>query len=139
MGQEKGLAKMAEIKGNKKDSGVWALLISDTMKGYCFVEGSDLISVEKNMAEIRSITGRALQGKTVPIEEIADLIIPRSPVEGLEEGTTVKIIDGPFKDLRATITRMDSAANEITVELLDSNMQLPIKIHADYVKKVSEE
>lgn len=138
MGQEKSLAKMAELKSQKEGSGIWSILLSDSLKGYCFVEGEGLIPVEKTMSEVRSITGRALQGREVPMEEIQDLIVPKSPIADLEPGTTVRIIDGPFKDLRARITRMDSES-EITVELLDSNMKLPVKIHADYVKKVGEE
>lgn len=138
MGQEKALTKMAEIKSNKEDSGIYALLLSDTLKGYVFVEGETMIKVEKTMSEVRSVTGRALGGKTVAIEEISDLIVPKSPVAGLEVDSIVKIIDGPFRDLRAKITRMDSDT-EITVELLDSNMKLPLKLHADYVKKVADD
>ncbi|MCY3410488.1 MAG: transcription elongation factor Spt5 [Candidatus Heimdallarchaeota archaeon] len=138
MGQEKALMKMAEVKGGKEDSGVWAVLISDSLKGYVFVEGEDMISVEKTMGEIRQVSGRAISGQTTPIDEIGDLILPKSPIEGLEEGKIVKIIDGPFINLRAKITRMDSDT-EITVELLDSNMKLPVKIHADYVKKISDD
>lgn len=138
MGQEKSLTSVAEMKSKKEGSGVWALLVSDTLKGYVFVEGEDMISVEKTMGEVRAVTGRALGSKTVDINEISDLVVPKSPVEGLDEGGIVKIIDGPFKDLRAKITRMDSDT-EITVELLDSNMKLPLKLHADYVKKISED
>ena len=39
MGQEKSLANLSELKANKENSGVTAILISDMMRGYCFIEG----------------------------------------------------------------------------------------------------
>ena len=54
----------------------------------------------------------------------------------MQEGDIIEIIDGPFKGLRAKLTRIEGASQEITAELLDSTMALPVRIHADYVKKL---
>ena len=64
-------------------------------------------------------------------------------VHKLEENTTgfgdtVDIINGPFKGSRAIITRVDEANEEVTAEISSSAMNLPLKLHADYVKKVAD-
>lgn len=137
MGQERSLARLAELKANKEDSGVYAVMISDMMKGYCFIEGEDQMQVEKLASEIRILSNRAIQDKEVPIEQIIDLLNPTPAIEGLIEGDMVEIIDGPFKGLKAKLIRIEDGSQEITAELLDSTMALPVRIHADYVKKLA--
>ena len=53
MGQEKSLANLSELKANKENSGVTAILISDMMRGYCFIEGESQTKVEDLAADIR--------------------------------------------------------------------------------------
>ena len=51
-------------------------------------------------------------------------------------GDIVEIISGPFKGSRAKIVTITMTREEITVELLDSRITIPIVIHADYVRKL---
>ncbi len=47
---------------------------------------------------------------------------------------TVEIIGGPFKGMKATITRIDKEKEEATVVLLDASYQLPVTVDANYLK-----
>ncbi len=136
MGQEKSLARLSQIKASKDDSGIYSILIPDTLKGYCFIEGESQIKIESTVSQIKVISGRAVGNREVPIEELSDFLNPRPSVEGLETGDIVEIIDGPFKGLRAKLTRIEDTSQEVTAELLDSTMALPVRIHADYVKRI---
>lgn len=136
MGQERSLARLAKLKGNKEDSGMYAVLISDTLSGYCFIEGVDQLKIEESMSGVRVISGRAVGNRPIEIDELLDLLNPKPSIEGLETGDIVEIVDGPFKGLKARLTRIEDASQEITAELLESNMALPIRIHADYVKRI---
>ena len=137
-GQEKSLAKLADLKGSKKDSGVYAVLLSEAHKGYAFVEGDSQMKVETSLAGVKPLSARAVGTDAVPIEELSGLLNPRPAIEGLEIGAIVQIVDGPFKGLKAKLTRVEDSSQDITVEVLESSMTLPIRIHADYVKKVSD-
>jgi transcriptional antiterminator NusG len=137
-GQEKSLAKLAALKGSKTDSGVYAILLSEAHKGYAFVEGDSQMKVEISLAGVKPLSARAVGTEAVPIDELSSLLNPRPAIEGLEIGAIVQIIDGPFKGLKAKLTRVEESSPEITVELLDSTMTLPVRIHGDYVKKMSE-
>jgi transcriptional antiterminator NusG len=48
------------------------------------------------------------------------------------------VIGGPFKGMRAKITRIDKAKAEVTLELLEATFTLPITVHADYVKLIEK-
>ena len=137
-GQEKSLAKLADLKGSKVDSGVYAVLLSEAHKGYAFVEGDSQMKVEVSLAGVKPLSARAVGTDAVPIEELSSLLNPRPAIEGLEIGAIVQIVDGPFKGLKAKLTRVEDSSQDITVEVLESSMTLPIRIHADYVKKVSD-
>lgn len=139
MGQERSLARLAELKSKKEGSGVYAVLIPDSLSGYCFVEGESQMRIESSLAGIRIISSRAVANKSVPIDDLIELLNPKPSIEGLIEGDIVEIINGPFKGYRAQLTRIEGVSQEITAELLESTMALPVKIHADYVKKLTIE
>ena len=56
MGQEKSLARLSQVKGGKADSGIYAILIPDTLKGYCFIEGEDQLKIENTVSQINRIS-----------------------------------------------------------------------------------
>src|SRR4030065_25452 len=52
------------------------------------------------------------------------------------EVDVVETTGGPFKGMRAKITRIDKSKGEVTLELLEATFTLPITVHSDYVKLV---
>jgi transcriptional antiterminator NusG len=56
----------------------------------------------------------------------------------LHEDDIVEVTGGPFKGMRAKITRIDKAKAEVTLELLEATFTLPITVHSDYVKLVEK-
>ena len=69
--------------------------------------------------------------------EIENYLIKKSTVSELAVDGTVEIIGGPFKGMKATITRVDHDKEEATVILLDAPYQLPVTVDANYLKAVS--
>ena len=52
----------------------------------------------------------------------------------LQEGQLVEIISGPFKGDKAKITRVNAAKEEVTVELQEAAVKIPVTIKAENVK-----
>jgi transcriptional antiterminator NusG len=50
----------------------------------------------------------------------------------------VEITGGPFKGMRAKITRVNPVRKEATLELLEATFTLPITVNADYLKLVQK-
>ena len=59
-------------------------------------------------------------------------------IEELDAEDIVEIVGGPFKGMRAKITRVDKTKEEVVLELLEATFTLPITVHADYVKVVEK-
>ena len=109
------------------------LLLSD-LKGYVVVEAQDASAMFDAIQGIRHVRGQ-LRGE-LTYNEIDKYLIKKSTVSELAVENTVEIIGGPFKGMKATITRLDQEKEEATVILLDATYQLPVTVDANYLKLV---
>ena len=109
------------------------VLLSD-LKGYVVVEALDASAMFNAIQGIRHVRGQ-LRGE-LTYDEIEKYLIRKSTVSELAVENTVEIIAGPFKGMKATITRLDQEKEEATVILLDATYQLPVTVDANYLKLV---
>jgi transcriptional antiterminator NusG len=58
-------------------------------------------------------------------------------VEELNLDDVVEVIGGPLKGMKAKVVKIDKAKNEVTIELLEATVTMPITVNADYVRVVS--
>ena len=70
------------------------------------------------------------------MEEIKHFLVPKPAVSGIEEGTIVELIAGPFKGEKAVVKRVDHTKEEITVELYESIVPIPITVRGDNVRVI---
>ena len=131
-GQERNVADILAARAQSKGLEIRAILAPETLKGYIFVEGRSAHMVESAIEGIKHIKSRV--PGLVGFEEIEKYIVTKPVIEELNVGTSVEIIGGPFKGMKATITRVDRSKQEVTLELLEATFTLPITVHADYVK-----
>jgi transcriptional antiterminator NusG len=92
--------------------------------------------VEEAIAGVRHVRSR-IPG-LVSFAEIERYIVRKPVIEDLYEDDVVEITGGPFKTMRAKITRIDKPKGEVTLELLEATFTLPITVHSDYVKLVEK-
>ena len=135
-GQEKNVANLIEAKVKMNDLQVTAVLVPEMLKGYIFIEADGPHSVEKSIAGVKHVRSRVPGVVTFP--EVERYIIIKPVIEELDENDLVEVVGGPFKGMRAKITRVDKAKEDVTLELLEATFTLPITVHADYVKLVEK-
>jgi len=131
-GQEKNVADLIAAKAQMKEIPLIAILVPETLKGYVFVEARSPHFVEEAIAGIRHVKSRV--PGIVDFSEVERYIVIKPVIEELDEDDIVEVIGGPFKGMRAKITRVDKTKEEVTLELLEATFTLPITVHADYVK-----
>ena len=110
------------------------------IKGYIFAEGS-------NGAVHKAVQGqlhiRGVIDKPVPLDDIKHFLETEKRERiHVEEGNIVEIIGGPFKGENGKITRVDAVKDEVTIELLDASIPIPVTIATEFiriVKRVSKE
>jgi len=122
------------IEGSKLP--IKAVLVPEMLKGYVFVEAEGPHFVEEAIAGIKHVRSRV--PGIVSFSEVEKYIVVKPVIEELDVEDVVEIISGPFKGMRAKITRIDKTKSEVTLELLEATFTLPITVHADYVKVVEK-
>jgi transcriptional antiterminator NusG len=135
-GQERNVARLVSAKVEMTHIPIKAILVPDTLKGYVFIEADGPHLVEEAIAGVRHVRSR-IPG-LVSFAEIERYIIRKPVLEDLNEEDVVEITGGPFKGMRAKITRIDKSKGEVTLELLEATFTLPITVHSDYVKLVQK-
>lgn len=131
-GQEKNVAKLVERRVRTSGLPIVSILAPETLRGYIFVEASGPHLVEEAITGIKHTKSR-VPGK-VSFSEVERYLMTKPVIEELDVGDSVEIIAGPFKGMKAQLTRIDRARQEVTLELLEATFTLPITVHADYVK-----
>ena len=135
-GQEKNVANLIEAKAKMGEIAIKAVLVPEMLKGYVFIEADGPHSVEKVIAGVKHVRSRVPGIVTFP--EVERYIVVKPVIEELDEDDLVEVVGGPFKGMRAKITRVDKAKEDVTLELLEATFTLPITVHADYVKLVEK-
>ena len=131
-GQEKVVLRLLEAKMRTGSINVQSILLVDNLKGYIVVEAEDPQDMFSAIQGIRHVKGQ-LRGE-LQFSEIENYLIKKSTVSELAVDGTVEVIGGPFKGMKATITRVDHDKEEATVILLDAPYQLPVTVDANYLK-----
>lgn len=134
--QERTVADNIEkVTREQKDIHVTAVMVPEELKGYVLVESPDSIARIEQLVELIPHARAVVQGST-SLSEVEHFLVPKPVVSGITEGTIVEIIAGPFKGEKAVVKRIDSGKEEITVELYESMVPIPITVRGDSVRVV---
>jgi transcriptional antiterminator NusG len=133
-GQERTVSIMLADKAKVEGLPIAAILAPAELKGYIIIEAERPHIVDELIRGMRH-TRERVQG-TISPEEVDHYIETKPVVEGLEEGTLVEVIAGPFKGMQARVVRVDVGKEEVTIEILEAAFTLPITVHADYVREL---
>ena len=134
-GQEKVVLRQLEAKMRSGELDVQSVLIVDNLKGYVVIEAQDPQAMFMATQGLRHVKGQ-LRGE-LEYSEIESYLVKKSTVSELAVDGIVEVIGGPFKGMKATITRVDHDKEEATVILLDAPYQLPVTVDANYLKPVA--
>lgn len=134
--QERIVANLLELAVKKNQLAIYSILEPKELKGYIIVESEsyeDVLRAIKGMPHVRGVIK-----KEISFAEIEHFLTPRKAVEQIKEGDTIEVVSGPFKGEMAIVKRVDEAKNEITVELLNAVVPIPVTVKADHVRIVSK-
>ena len=133
-GQEKTVATFVAKRAVQKSKPIYAVLALDTWKGYVLFESATSQAVDESIQGFKHVRSK-IPGM-MQYQDIEKFLVTKSMVAELNEGDTVEIVSGPFKSMRARITRLEKEKQEVTVILLDTVYQMPISLDAAYLKLV---
>jgi len=135
IGRENIVIEAMAGKVKAKGLNVKAMVHPEEIKGYVFVEG-ELRDVEEMIREIPH--ARGILRKTVSITDIKRFLEPKKVEIKINEGDIVEVIGGPFKGEKGKVTRYDSTKVEVTIELIEITVPIPVTVNAGLVKVVKK-
>lgn len=146
IGHEKTVADGIAVKAKREKVEVYSILAPAPIRGYVYLEGvnpdrlTDLIKgVKRARGMVRARGSDDPADSIIPIEQIVPFLEPKPLVSGIVEGNIVEITQGPFKGEKARVTQIDEAKEEITVELIEAMISIPITVRGDAVRVLEKE
>ena len=135
--QERSVANLISQVARKEKYDIRALLVPDVLKGYVLVESPAPEIVEQAIQGVPH--ARSIIKGASSFDEVEHFLTPKPAVVGINEGSIVELISGPFKGEMARVKRVDVTKEEITVELFEAMVPIPITVRGDHVRILSKD
>ena len=78
-----------------------------------------------------------VKGET-SMTEVEHFLTPEPPLAGISEGDIIELVAGPFKGEKAKVLRMDETKEEITVQLFETTVPIPVTVRGSHVKMLEK-
>ena len=137
VGQEQLVVDILGSKIVREELNIYSIAVVPGLKGYILIEADNEVTVRRGINDTPHIKGSGIVKGAVKIEELSELLESKPLMKTLEEGQTIEIISGPFKGEKAKITRVNASKEEVTVELMEAAVKIPVTIKAENIKIVS--
>ncbi len=128
-GREDTVVDMMSLNVKTQGLDVKAIIHPTELKGYVFAEGNigDIHKAAQGMLHVRSFIE-----KPVNLSDIQKFM--QAKKVAVDIGDEVEIVGGAFKGDKGIVTRLDKTKDEITIELREGAIPIPMTISTDFVK-----
>ena len=130
-GREDIVMDMINSKVNAENLDVKAVIHPTELKGYIFIEGGTG-DIHKALRGVMHTKG--LIEKPVKIVDIQHFMEAKASEMKVDIDDVVEIIGGPFKAEKGRIKRIDKNKNEVTIELMEASIPIPVTIATEFIK-----
>jgi transcriptional antiterminator NusG len=141
VGQEDMVATLLAERSKRRmadgEEGLLSIIVPPQVRGYVLVEAIDEVTVRRTINGVPHVKGLIGRG-AMDVSEIEPMLESKPILDELKVGAIVKLIAGPFKGSKAKILRGDPQKEEVTVELLETAVKIPITVEAENVRIVTE-
>ncbi|MFB6302264.1 MAG: transcription elongation factor Spt5 [Haloferacaceae archaeon] len=128
---------VADMIASREEREIHAVLAPDALTSYVLVEADDDAVFERVLDEIPH--ARSVVPGTSSMTEVEHFLSPTPDVEGIAEGDIVELIAGPFKGEKAQVQRIDEAKDQVTVELYEATVPIPVTVRGDQIRVLDSE
>jgi transcriptional antiterminator NusG len=134
--QEKITADILENKIQKADTGVYAIVLLEGMRGYLVVEAENELSCREMVMNEPHVKG--ILPTPLTEEELDKMLVSKKHVQEIAVSDVVEFLAGPFKGYKAKVIKVDSAKEEITVELMDVAVPIPVTTKSNMARVIEK-
>lgn len=135
--KEDRAVEMISERATKKQLAIFSVVRPHGLRGYIILEAADRDSAEEAAFNLPYVKG--IIGKTVPYDEIKNMLEPKVEDVNIEIGDIVEMIGQTFKGEKAKVTRIDKQKGDVVVSLLGASVPIPVTVKMDNVKVIRRE
>lgn len=136
-GQERIAANMLSSKRQNNDLPIYSIIVVEGMRGYIIVEAEDESSCRNLIGKVRNVRG--MLSKCISDAEVEKLITNTSiATQDICKNDTIEFTSGPFKGYKAKVLKVDEPKSEITVELIDVVVPIPVTTKMNTAKVIQK-
>ncbi len=142
IGHERTVADSIYARAKAKDVGIFSILVPANLRGYILVESMNPDRLEELVRGVRRARGVVRgegESRGISFTDIDLYLTPKPIVSGIMEGDIVELVAGPFKGEKARVMKIDETKEEITVELFEAMVRIPVTVRGDHVRVLQKE
>jgi transcriptional antiterminator NusG len=128
---------VADMIMNREAEEIHAALAPDSLTSYVMVEAEDDGILSRVLDDIPH--ARSMVPGESGISEVEHFLSPKPDVEGIAESDIVELIAGPFKGEKAQVQRIDEGKDQVTVELYEATVPIPVTVRGDQIRVLDSE
>jgi transcription termination/antitermination protein NusG len=135
-GQEELVATILRNKSGELP--IYSIILMPNIRNYIIIEVDNENTLKRAIVDIPYVQKRMLPIGNVNKKELESMLQIESIMDNLEKGMTVEIKSGHLKGEKARILRVNPQKEEVTVEILDATIKMPITIKAENIRVIKE-
>jgi transcriptional antiterminator NusG len=137
IGHEKDVTDGIGARAKSGKSDISAILAPTNLRGYVLIEGMNTDRMRDAVKGVRK--AHSFVDGEMNFDEIDHYLAPKPLVSGITEGDVVELVAGPFKGEKARVQNIDEAKEEITVELFEAMVPIPVTVRGDHVRVLEKD
>lgn len=136
IGQERAAADSMLPRINPARHGIVSLLCPTKLRGFILIEAYDVRELKRIVKGVPKVR-RVVEGeREITLDEVEKFLTPKPVLEGIRPGNIVELVSGPFKGEKAKVQHVDNDKEEITVELFEAMVPIPVTVKGEHVRLV---
>jgi transcriptional antiterminator NusG len=125
-------------KSKREGLEIYSMAVMPGLKGYILIEADNENTVQRGIAGVNLVKSRGVVAGVVKIEELSTILSSKPLMEAIKPDQKVELIAGPFKGEKARVIRVNETKEEVTVELLEATVKIPVTIKAEQIRVIKE-
>lgn len=131
-GREEMVVDRVVVRVKKMGIDIKAIVAPKQLKGYIIVEADELAQVEDAVKGVQY--ARSVVRNPIPFDEVKHFLSATPTQINIQKGDIVELVSGPFKGEKAKVSRVDKVKQEVTVELVQAAVAIPVTVKVESVR-----
>ena len=138
VGQESLVVDILSNKITTEELNIYSIAVIPGLKGYILIEADNEVTVRRGITGTPHIKGSGIVKGAVKIDELSTLLEAKPLMKSIKIGMKIELISGPFKGEKARVLRVNDTKEEVTIELLEAAVKIPVTTKAETIKIIKE-